>query len=193
VGKKIREFAALDLPLDMICTSHGVVWRRNPSQIVERYLEWSQDYKENQVTIAYDTMWNSTRVMAENIARGIREGDSELNVKLLNCAKTDKNDLLTEIFKSKALVLGSPTINRGILTSVAALLAEIKGLSFQDKKAAAFGSYGWSGESTKVLGEALTEAGLGVVDEGLRVPWSPDEGGKARCADYGKRLAKTFS
>ncbi len=177
----------------MICTSHGVVWRKNPSQIVELYLEWSQNYKENQVTIAYDTMWNSTRIMAENIARGTREDDSAVKVKLLNCAKTDKNDLLTEIFKSKALVLGSPTINRGILTSVAALLAEIKGLSFEDKKAAVFGSYGWSGESTKVLSEALSEAGLGVVDEGLRAPWNPDEADKGRCVDYGRKLAKTFS
>lgn len=142
VAKKIKEVLSFNLPLDVICASHRVIWRDKPEQIVETYLKWSDDYQENQITIIYDTMWNGTRAMAEKIASGISDADKGVNVKLFNLAKTDKNDVITEIFKSKAILIGSPTINRGILVSVAGILEEIKGLKFINKKAAAFGCYG---------------------------------------------------
>ncbi|HUV07571.1 MAG TPA: anaerobic nitric oxide reductase flavorubredoxin [Spirochaetia bacterium] len=189
VEKKIQEFLSLKLPLDILCTSHGVIWRNNPAQIVERYMQWAGNYKENQITIVYDTMWNGTRIMAENIARGIREADPEVNIKLFNSAKTDKNNVIAEVFRSKAVVFGSPTINRGILTSVAALFEEIKGLSFKDKKAAVFGCYGWSGESNSIMMDQLRNAGFKVVDDGVKALWNPGEQSRAECFEYGKKLA----
>ncbi len=192
VEKKIKEFLSLNLPLDIICTSHGVIWRDNPVQIVEKYLAWADSYKENQVTIVYDTMWNGTRVMAESIARGMHQADPEINVKLYNSAKTDKNDIIAEIFKSKAVVAGSPTINKGILTSIAGFLEEIRGLGFKKKKAAAFGCYGWSGESVPLLNESLQKAGFTVVNEGLKVLWNPTEDSKRQCTEYGRALVGCF-
>jgi anaerobic nitric oxide reductase flavorubredoxin len=96
VDRKINEVIALDLPLSMICPSHGVIWRKDPLQIVTQYQQWAQDYQENQVTILYDTMWNGTRKTAEAIAEGIRSADPEVAVKLYNTARTDKNDIITE-------------------------------------------------------------------------------------------------
>ena len=186
VTKKIQEVLSFKLPLDIICTSHGIIWRDEPVKIVQQYLEWANDYQENQITLVYDSMWNGTRVMAENIANGIKESDPNVNVKLFNLAKSDKNDVITEIFKSKAILLGSPTINKGILVSVAGLLEEIKGLKFKNKKAGAFGAYGWSGESVKMISEKLTSAGFKVVDDGLKVLWNPDSESKTRCVEYGK-------
>ena len=187
VIKKIHEFLGLNLPLDMICTSHGIIWRENPAQIVEKYLDWAADYQENQITIVYDTMWNGTRVMAERIAEGIRSADDQVRVKLFNLAKTDKNDVITEIFRSKAVLMGSPTINRGILVSVAGILEEIKGLKFKKKKAAVFGSYGWSGESNKIMAKELEAAGFDLVDnESLRLLWNPDADGRRLCREFGR-------
>lgn len=193
VTKKIKEILSFNLPLDIICTSHGIIWRDKPEQIVERYLEWANDYQENQITIIYDTMWSGTRVMAENIANGIREADKEVNVKLLNLPKTDKNDVITEIFKSKAILVGSPTINRGILVSVAAILEEIKGLKFKNKKAAAFGCYGWSGESIKIISEKLKSSGFKMTDDGIKVLWNPDNESTAKCTEYGKKFVANIS
>ncbi len=189
VIKKIKEVLSFNLPLDIICTSHGVIWRENPGQIVEKYLEWANDYQENQITIIYETMWNGTRMMAEKIAYGIKEADKEVNVKLFNLAKTDKNDVITEVFKSKAILVGSPTINRGILVSVAGILEEIKGLKFKNKKAAAFGCYGWSGESVKIISGILEESGFDIIDEGMRVMWNPDDEAIAKCVEFGERFA----
>jgi len=193
VDKKIKEVLAFNLPVDMICTSHGVIWRDNPTQIVTKYVEWAGNYKENQITILYDTMWNATRIMAETIANGIKSADSNVNIKLFNVSKSDKNDAITEVFKSKGILVGSPTINRGILTAVASILEEIRGLRFAGKKAAVFGSYGWSGESPKVLAEHLEKSGFQLVDEGLKVMWNPDEAGLKQCFEFGQKLAGLLS
>jgi flavorubredoxin len=131
--------------------------------------------------------------MAENVASGIKTSDDKVNIKLYNISKSDKNDILTEIFKSKAIVVGSPTINRGILTSVAAIMEEIRGLSFRGKKAAAFGCYGWSGESVKIIAGGLEAAEFEIVDEGLKVLWNPDDDSIEQCIDYGKKLAEYFT
>lgn len=192
VIKKIEEVVKLNVPLDMICTSHGIIWRDNPLQIVNKYMEWANKYKENQVTLVYDTMWEATRIMAESIAQGIKNVDPSVNVKLYNSAKADKNDIITEVFKSKAILVGSSTINKGILSSVASILEMIKGLEFKEKKAAAFGSYGWSGESVKIINEELNKAGFQVIGNGLKELWIPDEEGIKRAIEFGEDLARNI-
>ena len=192
VVSKVDEFVKLNLPLDMICTSHGVIWRDNPMQIVEQYVKWAQDYQENQITIIYDTMWNGTKHMADGIASGIRQVDPDVTVKLMHTGITDKNDVLTEVFKSKAILVGSPTINGSVLNSIAGILDQIKGLSFKNKKGAAFGAYGWSGEGVKLIGDHLAKAGFELVNDGLRVLWNPDQEAVEKCVDLGKEFAKSL-
>lgn len=192
VTKKIQEVLGFKLPLSMICPSHGVIWRDNPVRIVEQYLTWAADYQENQITLVYDTMWNSTRVMAESIAEGIRTADPSVTVKLMNAAKEDKNDILTEVFRSKAILLGSSTINNGYLFSIGGLLEMMKGLKFKKKSAAAFGSYGWSGEAVKQLTAGLREAGFRIVNEGHRALWVPDKIARDACVTYGKGYMQTL-
>lgn len=190
VMKKIHEVLALNLPLNMICPSHGVIWKHNPTQIVEKYLTWANDYQENQITIVYDSMWNATRKMAEVIADGIQKADSDVTIKIMNTAKEDKNDVITEIFKAKTVLMGSSTINGGYLYSIGGLLEMIKGLKFKNKKAAAFGSYGWSGEAVQKLTQDLESAGFAMIHKGHRSLWVPDEAELAACKQFGKEIAE---
>ncbi len=190
VTKKINEVLSLKLPVEMICTSHGVIWRDNPTQIVEKYLAWADAYQENQVTILYDTMWSGTRIMAESIAAGIKEANGDVTVKLFNAATTDKNDIITEVFKARAVGVGSPTINQGILSSVAALLEEMRGLKFRNKQAFAFGTYGWSGESVKMIREGLVSAGFALIGDGIKALWNPDDDSVKACIDFGRTIGE---
>jgi anaerobic nitric oxide reductase flavorubredoxin len=160
--KKLEEVLSLNLTIDIIATSHGVIWRDNPLQIVEKYSQWANDYQENQITIIYDTMWNGTKKLAEKIAEGIEIVDPDVEVKVFNLTKSDQNDLITEVFKSKKVVIGSPTINNTILHSIAGFIQLMKQMKFKGKKSTSFGCYGWSGESTKILNEALANAGFEV-------------------------------
>jgi anaerobic nitric oxide reductase flavorubredoxin len=188
--KKLEEVVALGLPIDIIATSHGVIWRDNPMQIVEKYAAWANDYQENQITIVYDTMWNGTRTLAEQIAEGIRSADPAVAVKVFNIPKSDENDVITEVFKSKTVVVGSPTINRSILHSMAGFIHLMKELKFKNKKAAAFGCYGWSGESAGMLNEMMKDAGFTVIDQVFKVNWNPDEDTRRRALEFGAEIAK---
>jgi len=189
--KKLAELLSLNLQIDIIATSHGVIWRDNPVQIVEKYLKWAEDYQENQISVIYDTMWNGTRELAERISEGIGLADKDVTVKLFNLAKNDDNDVITEVFKSKTVVVGSPTVGNSVLHSVAGFMHLMKGLKFKNKKAAAFGCYGWSGEGAKVISESMKNAGFELIDEeGLRNAWNPTEKAKEDAVNYGMKIAK---
>ena len=188
VDKKIKEILSMNLKIDMICPSHGLIWRKEPTQIVEKYLEWANKYQEEQITIIYDTMWNDTRKMAEAIAKGIQEKDEKVTIKLMNTAKDDKTDVLTEVFKSKMILVGSPTVNNGYLHSIAGILEMIKGMKLKGKKAVAFGSYGWSGEAVKLIAEELRKSGFEVVNDGIRCMWTPDSETEKELIEFGKSL-----
>lgn len=188
VTKKINEILSFNLPVDMICPSHGLIWKENPNQIVEKYLEWADSYSENQITIVYDTMWNNTKKMAEAIAKGIHQKDKDVTIKLMNSAKEDKTDILTQVFKSKIVLVGSPTVNNGYLYSIAGILEMLKGMKLKNKKAAAFGSYGWSGESVRLITEELKKAGFEIISDGIKSMWTPNEDTLETCIQFGKSL-----
>jgi len=188
VKKKIEEVLALNLPIDIIATSHGVIWRDNPTQIVEAYYKWSQNYQEDQITVVYDTMWEGTEKLAHQISREISLQSPDTRVKLYNIAKTDKNDIMTQVFKSKAIAVGSPTVHQGVLSSVAGWLDFLKELKFKNKKAAVFGCYGWSGEGNQVLRRLLGEAGFETVEPEIRCSWNPRPEDLQKAEDIARAL-----
>ena len=192
VTKKIHEVLGFNLPVDLIAPSHGIIWKDDPTQIVHKYLEWADNYQENQITLIYDTMWDATRLMAESICDGIKASDPDVVIKLINTSKTDKNDVISEVFKSKAVLVGSSTINNGILSSMAAMIEIIKGLKFKNKPFAAFGSYGWSGEGVKIIEEEMGKAKFKMAQPGIKLMWKPDSDALEKCEAFGRDFVETI-
>jgi flavorubredoxin len=188
IRAKIDQLRQMNLPIDMIAPSHGVVWRENPMQIVDRYYEWAGEYKEDFVAIVYDTMWHGTRQMAEAIESGIvKQG---LKAKVVNAARNDSTHVLTEIFRAAGTLLGSSTYNNGLLHSMAGIAEGIRGMKLKGKLGAAFGSYGWSGEAPQILSDSLAKSGFKVVSDPIKVVNNPTEEELAVCAAYGETFAK---
>ena len=188
VKKKLEEIGKLNLPIDIIAPSHGAIWRENPLQIVEKYAQWCDNYKEDQITIAYDTMWEGTMKLAHALAEEIKKQSPTTVVKLFNISKCNKNDIMTQVFKSKAIAVGSPTVSKSILSSVSGWLHFLQELSLKGKKAAVFGCYGWSGEGNKILREELTKAGFEVIDTEERCSWNPRPDDFENMANIAKSL-----
>ena len=188
VAKKIEEIEGMGIKIDFICPSHGIIWRENPMQIVEKYKEFAAGYQENQITVIYDTMYNGTKTIAENIVDGITMADPLVNVKLFSASHTDISDLITEIFKSKAILVGSPTVHNGILYTIAGLMEFISGLKFKNKKAATFGTYGWRDASSKLIQESLKNSGFEIVMDPISANWRPDDKLQKICIEYGKEF-----
>lgn len=187
VKAKIKEILGMNLAIEMIAPSHGIIWRENPLQIVQKYDQWASDYNEGTVAVLYDTMWGATKKMALSIAKGLENRGA--GVKVYNIGKADKNDLITEVFRARGVIIGSSTINKGILSSTVALLEMIKGLQFKNKIAAAFGSYGWSGESVKIIEDELKEAGLEIVLESIKMQYDPTPEDLKECEAFGEKFA----
>jgi anaerobic nitric oxide reductase flavorubredoxin len=190
IKKKVDELKAMNLTVDVIAPSHGVIWRKNPMQIVEKYALWADQYNECFVTIIYDTMYNATRKMAEAIAKGIE--NQGVFCKLYNSSVTDTSDIITEIFRSKGIILGSCTVNNSYLRSLSGIVDAMKGHKLKGKKGAAFGSYGWSGEAPKHLSVGLKDAGIQVDTEPITVKYTPTQEDLNACIRYGEEFAKTL-
>ena len=191
VTRKIDEVLALNLPVQIIAPSHGVIWRKDPLQIVQKYQEWAAQVPQKRAVILYDTMWEGTRHMAEAVGEGLAA--ENVPFKLFHMAVTDRNDVLTEVFKAKAVVVGSPTVNRGVLPTLSPILEDLKGLRFKNKIGAAFGSYGWSGEAVKLIEEHLALCGLPVIGPGVLAKWQPTEADLTACRELGYKIAKAIA
>lgn len=193
VTKKLAEVQGMNLKIDLVAPSHGIIWRENIGLIMDLYAKWANNYQEDQITLIYDTMWQSTRKMVEAIAEGIHQASPNTTIKILNAVKNDKNDILVEVFKSKAILVGSPTINNGFSYAIAGILEMIKGLKFKNKKAASFGSYGWSGEAAKQIKEFLEESKFAIVNDGIRVNWAPDQETIEQLREYGRKFVEEIA
>lgn len=187
VIKKIDEFKKLNIPVDIIAPSHGIIWRKDPLQMVEKYYEWASGGNDGSAVIIYDTMWNATEKMAQAIARGLE--NEGVKFKLFNMAVCDRNDVLTEVFKTKGIIIGSPALNNGLLPTIMPILEDLKGLRFKNKIGAAFGSYGWSGENVKLIEENLEKARIKVVQEGIKFKWQPTVDELEKCVEFGRAFA----
>jgi anaerobic nitric oxide reductase flavorubredoxin len=187
VIRKIDEFKKLNIPVDIIAPSHGIIWRKDPLQIVNKYYEWASGGNDGSAVIIYDTMWNATERMAQAIAEGLaKEG---VKFKLFNMAVSDRNDVLTEVFKTKGIIIGSPALNNGLLPTIKPILEDLKGLKFKNKVGAAFGSYGWSGENVKLIEETLEKARIKILQEGIKFKWQPTEEELGKCVEFGRSFA----
>lgn len=190
VRAKIDQLKKMNVPIEMICPSHGLIWRDNPMQIVEKYYEWAGAYKENQIVILYDTMWHETKVMAEAMARGITR--TGMIAKVINTSRNDETSMLTEAFRSAGILAGSPTINNGISHAMAAMMEGLKHLKLQGKKGAAFGSYGWSGEAPAQLQKLLEEAGVEIAGGPFKAVHMPYEDQIIELENFGETFAKSL-
>jgi len=108
----------------------------------------------------------------------------------MNTRNNHRSDIVTELLDSRALVVGSPTLNNGIFPVMADVLTYIKGLRPQNRLAAAFGSYGWSGEAVKIINKEFEAMKLEIVDKGLRVQYVPDEEDLKKCFDLGIKIGE---
>ncbi|MGE5480292.1 MAG: flavodoxin domain-containing protein [Chloroflexota bacterium] len=171
---KLEELEKSGINPAMILPAHGVIWTKQISKIIDLYKAWSSGDPAHQATIVYDTMYNSTRRIADSIGKALAAADPKLEVKIFNASKSDASEIVTEIFRSKYLLVGSPTYNNGILNSIAAVLEEIKGMNLEGRIGYAFGSYGWAPRSVTIISEALKEAGYDMPLSPFKFQWAPD-------------------
>lgn len=191
IQKLVEKVVASGIPIDMICPDHGVIWRQDPGRIIEAYLRWSRQEPEKKAVVVYDTMWKSTETMANAIAEGI--SSTGVRVKPIHIRSSHRSDIMTDVLDAAAVVVGSPTLNNQMFPSVADVLVYMKGLKPIGKIGGAFGSYGWSGESVKLVAAELEAMKFQMVEPAPRLQYVPDDAGIDACIAYGKKIGNAVN
>ena len=191
VKKLIAKVAEMNLPLKMIAPDHGVIWRGNPGKIIDAYSRWCVHEGNGKALIIYDTMWHSTEMMAKAIADGLQ--DQGIEYKLINLQVNHRSDVMTDVLESSGIILGCPTLNNGLLPRMAGFLMYMRGLRPTNKIGAAFGSYGWSGESVKLMNKSMLEMKFTMVHEGLKVQYVPEHTHLHECVELGRTVGQALN
>lgn len=186
--RKVEEVQQMELAIDVIAPSHGLIWRENPLQIVEQYVRWSKGEVQLRALVTYETMWGSTAEIAEAIVEGIHDAGAE--VRLYPVPQTDHTTVVGELLEAKGIVVGSATHNRRPLLNISALVEDLIGLRPVNKIGAAFGSHGWGGGAVPVLEKGLAEAGIEIAREGLALAWRPTDEERARAVAFGRAFGE---
>jgi len=191
VKKLLKTVNDMGLTINMICPDHGMIWRKNPGVIIDAYDKWSDQATIKKAVLVYDTMWQSTEKMAEQISAGI--ASEGVSVRPMSLRTNHRSDIMTELMDAKALVVGSPTLNNNVYPTISDFLTYMKGLRPQNKLAACFGSYGWNGASIKILNNEMKSMNFQMIDEsGLKIHYVPDEDGLKKCYEYGQSIGKAI-
>ena len=155
------------LEMRMIATGHGVIWRSHIDKIIDCYKKWSAGEVEERAVIVFDSMWHSTEILAQTITEAFAK--RKIPAAYYDIKKNALADIVTDIFTSKYLAVGSPTINNQMMPPIAAFLCYLKGLRPLNHKGFAFGSYGWGGQSIGYVEDELKAAGVEIMLDKIRV------------------------
>lgn len=168
IGKALAKLGGLDIKL--LAPSHGVIWRSGIADILDCYGKWGQGVCDGSLVIAYDSMWGGTEKLARAIARGAQRAG--IVVKVFKLSQTPNSTVAAELFTASGLLVGSPTLNSGMMPSMGSFLTYIKGLAPVGKKAASFGTFGWAGGAQKDMDEMLGKF-VPEVLPGYQCKWRP--------------------
>ncbi len=178
------------LKIEMICPSHGLIWRSHIPEIVKQYKKWSSYEADNKGLVVYDSMWGSTKKMAQMLERGLYDAGVEVTVR--NLKKDHISDVITDVLRSRLVLIGSPTLNNGMLPSVGEFLTYLKGLRPRKRIGFAFGSFGWGGQAVGEIERVFAELKWDIPFEGLKIKYIPDEDELDSVRKVGKKLGESL-
>ena len=186
VKKALDALSALNI--EMIAPSHGIIWRSHPDKIIEAYRKWANNEVEDKALIVYDTMWGSTEMMVRALNAGLEQSGVSVIVRSLQADHI--TEILSDVLRSKAILIGSPTLNNGVLPTVGAFLTSLKGLRYKNRIGFAFGSYGWGGGSIREIEAVINALKWEQPVESLGVQYMPDEEELKKCEEIGMKLGE---
>lgn len=191
-GKQVLKTleGAKDLPIEIIAPSHGLIWRKNLGTILSAYSDWASGRYHAKVLVLYDTMWESTKKMAEEIVRGAISVSEDLDVQPLHVRKTSLTRIATELLDTPVIAVGSATLNALMMPTMGAVLTYIKGLKFREKSTVSFGSAGWGPGGPESIAKWLEEMKYPTAAPMIKSKFRPTSEVLSQCFKTGIDLGK---
>jgi flavorubredoxin len=180
----------------MICPGHGPILRSGWKDKIDRSFKLATSYMEettraNRVLVAYVSAYGYTREMASRVAEGLMH-TGKVRVELVDIENILLGDLEEHMVRADGIIVGSPTINQNTLLPVYKLFSVINPIRDKGKPAAAFGSFGWSGEAVKLIEDHLKNLKLKVVSEGQTARFFPSEKEAESLVKFGEEFVNAL-
>jgi anaerobic nitric oxide reductase flavorubredoxin len=190
VLKAIDKVASLDIPIDVIAPSHGIIYRENPMEIVEtyhRFASYMNGPTDEEITLIWSSMYGNTQSLVESLVDGVKSEGVPINI--FRVPQDHVSYILPKAWKSSALIIGMPTYEYKMFPPMAYTLDMFGRKHVWHKKVLRFGSYGWSGGAQKEFDE-LTKSLKWEFAEPIEWEGRPDDETKKKAYEAGKQLAK---
>lgn len=181
-----------DVDIDIIAPSHGLIWRENPGEIIELYKRWSEYSAtggEPGVTLLFGSMYGNTERMMNAVAQGVAEEGVPL--KIFDVARTHSSYVLPALWTQSGVIIGAPTYEVSLFPAMKHMLNEAAIKRITNKKAAYFGSYGWSGGALKDV-KSIVEPLKWELTETLEFLGAPTEEEWNKAKELGSRFAQSL-
>jgi flavorubredoxin len=179
-----------NVKVDIIAPSHGRVWRKNPQDIVQLYQTWAgyaTGKAENGITFIYGSMYGNTELMMNAVAQGIAQ--SGVPVQIFDVARTHVSYILPSLWSKIGVMVGAPTYEGSLFPPAAAVLQMAAEKGVMHKKAARFGSYGWSGGAQRHFEKIIEPLKWELVDS-LEFQGGPTKDDLEKGKEFGRKFAE---
>lgn len=185
VANLLNKLSSFDIKY--IIPAHGVIWKKHIKEILSSYNSWANYQVKPKILIIYDTMWQSTKKMAEAIFNGACKDN--VNVKLIYARSTDITEIATEFLDATCVAFGSSTLNKQMMPQMASVLSYLKGLYPHKKYIALFGSYGWGMGAIEDMEKYLKDSSFEAIEKSIKTKWNPSKEVLSLCESLGEKLA----
>ena len=188
VLKTVERIGKLGLQFDIIAPDHGLIFRTQDDIkfLFDTYVEMATQPYKLRAVIAFESLWGATKKMAYAVGDGLQSVGVPFTI--IDAQENHCSMVMNELADSSALILGSSTRNNMPLVNMLGVIANVKGLKPKNLVGAAFGSYGWSGESPKMINDELVAMGVEVVAEPVKAYFGPNEAELKACFELGQKV-----
>jgi flavorubredoxin len=187
VQKAITKIRGLDIAL--VASTHGPIWRKKPRHVIELYDRWSQQEAEDGAVIVYASMYGSTEKMMEAVAHSL-SSEKAGPVRVHNVSRVHPSYIIADVWRYRALLLGSPTYNTGLFPLMDHVIRLLENKMLKDRIAGVFGSYGWSGGAMAEITDFVKRMKWDLVEPVVEAKCSPSEEDLGNCTLLGRNIAE---
>ncbi|MDR2742917.1 MAG: FprA family A-type flavoprotein [Treponema sp.] len=155
VEKAVEKLA--DKNITCVAPSHGIIWRREPKKIIERYLKYAAYARggtEKEISIIWGSMYGNTKKGLDAVIRGIEHEGVPYTIHRI----PDENVsfVLADAYKSAGLLLAMPTYEYAVFPPMAYVLDTFRRKHINHKTVLRIGSWGWAGGAKKEYDAIIT-------------------------------------
>lgn len=187
VQKALAKISSVELK--MIAPAHGLIWRSQIPYILEKYHKWSKMEGEAGVVIVFGSMYGNTEKMADYVARFLVE-EGVRNIVVHDSSKTHTSHIINDIWKYKAVVMGSCAYNNGIFPPMAHLISDLEHYGLKDRLLSIFGTSSWGGGGVRAIKKFAENINWEIVGQEVEARCAPKQSDIDKCREIAKAVAK---